>query len=87
MYVQAFVLQQFVRADVGRKFVQQGNRNGVTYERDDHIIRQVEHNKYREKLKTIVNILRLGTAAYSWNKAVLSMAHRQGAHRHITNNS
>ena len=67
--------------------IQQGNRNGVTHERDDQMVRHVEHNKYIEKLKTRVNPFRLGTAAYYQNSVVLSMAHRQGAHRHIMNNS
>lgn len=31
------------------EFIQQENRNGVTYERDDQILRHVEHNKHSEK--------------------------------------
>lgn len=61
MYVQVFVLEQFVSLSWGLmlawEFIQQGNRNGVTYEKDDQLLRQVELNKHSEKLKTIVNFL------------------------------
>lgn len=91
MYVQVFVLQQFISLSwelmLAWEFIQQENRNGVTYERDDQILRHVEHNKHSEKLKTIVNLFRLGAAAYYWNRVVLSMPHGQGAHRHVMNNS
>lgn len=39
------------------EFIYQKNRNSVTYERDDQLLREVKYNKYNKKLKTTVNHL------------------------------
>lgn len=82
------------------EFIYQKNRNSVTYERDDQLLREVKYNKYNKKLKTTVwwfyrtgqlKSFMLGPyyywSAYYWSGVVLSMAHRQGAHRHNMDNS
>lgn len=86
VYVQVFVLHQFMSLSwelmLAWEFFQQGNKNGVTYERDDQRLRDVEQNTRSEKLRT-VNLFIFGTAAYYCNRAVLGMAHRQDAPRHM----
>jgi len=90
MHVQVFVLEQFMslpwELTLEWELIQQGNRNSVTCERADQILLQVDHNKYSEKQNNGQSFS-LVSAAYYWNRIVMSMAHRQGAHRHIMNNS
>lgn len=57
VYVQVFVLHQLMRLSwelmLAWAFIQQGNRNGVIYERDDQKLRHEERNTHSEKLRIV----------------------------------